>query len=376
MRVGVLGIGKVGSCLLVAFARKGHNVLGYDVIKNPLNNISNTERDLIEGVKLHRIKDKIVSLEELVKNSDIIFIIVQTPSLPSGKFDIRYVEEALKNCTNIDKNKIYVVSSTVPPFTMRKLLKYTDNLYYNPLFIRLGSVIHDLSTIRFIMIGSKDGRINEKLVEFYETINPYLIRNSTFETVEVTKLMINCVQTNNISLINKIGEIYNAANADIDYLLYILDNDFRFKLSNFRPGLGYGGPCLTRDNKMMQAFCSDINVNHDIFSEIDNINNAQIDRAIKICKPYEKIGMYGIGYKLGSDITTDSQGWILVNRLKDLGKKVEVYDPYNKKLSSVANEHELANKTDIVILTLPYKTKLKSFISLWEARARALWEQL
>jgi UDP-glucose 6-dehydrogenase len=116
---------------------------------------------------------------------------------------------------------------------------------------------------------------------------------------------------------------------------------------------------------MMAYYCKQIGVNANLFQEVENINMEQIQRVLELCKEYKRIGVYGIGYKVGSEILTDSQGWILVQELKKLGKHVEIYDPYNTEESTVKTEEELAKKSDIVILTLPYKTKIK-VTNLWE----------
>jgi len=251
MKVGIVGIGKVGSSMLACFTKHGHDVLGYDIKDNPLQYISRTEKDLERLIKQYNLESKITTLDKLVSHSELIFVIVQTPSMPNGCFDISYVKTALENIADIDPSKTCIVNSTMPPGSVRKLTSIIDNLYYNPLYIRLGTVIEDLENIKFIMIGSKDGSRNAKIEKFWRTISSGKIFWSTYETVEITKLALNCIMTCQISMINKLGEIYEKSNAEIEYLLEILQLDDRFKFSNYRPGLGYGGPCLPRDNRMM-----------------------------------------------------------------------------------------------------------------------------
>jgi len=74
---------------------------------------------------------------------------------------------------------------------------------------------------------------------------------------------------------------------------------------------------------------------------------------------YKRIGVYGLGYKINSDITTDSQPLELIRKLREKGKIVETYDPFLPELSTVNNEEELAKKSDIVLLCFPYKTKIE-----------------
>lgn len=359
MNVGIVGIGKVGSCMLACFTKHGHNVLGYDIRDNPLKYISRTEKSLKELIREYNLEKRITSLENLVCHSELIFIIVQTPSLPNGCFDTKYVENALKSIARIDDSKICIVNSTVPPGSMRKFNEIMENLYYNPLYIRMGSVIEDLEKIKFIMVGSKDGSRNSKIEHFWHSISSARIFWDKYETVEITKLALNCIMTSQISLINKFNEIFEKSNADIRYLLRILKLDERFKFSNYRPGLGYGGPCLPRDNRMMKYYCETKRINPAIFEVIDEINKETLDFIVDKYSRYNKIGIYGLGYKINSDIITDSQPLELVEKFRKKGKIVETYDPNLPELSTVQNERELAQKTEIVLLCFPYKTNIE-----------------
>jgi len=366
MKVGIIGVGKVGSAMMACFAKHGHDVLGYDIRPNPLDNVSRTEKDLELLVKQYNLKQRIRPLREVVGHSEILFFIVQTPSQPSGLFSISFLEKAVRDCARIDKNKVYAINSTVPPGTCEYLSRYCKRLYYNPLYIRLGTVIEDLEKIKFVLIGCRDtSERPSELIEFWKTISEGEVFVSDWKTVEVTKMTLNLIMTTNISLINKLGEIYRKSNADFGYLKQLLTLDKRFQLASYTPGLGYGGPCLPRDTRMMTYYCRQIGVNANLFQEVENINMEQIQRVLELCKEYKRVGVYGIGYKVGSEILTDSQGWILVQELKKLGKHVEIYDPYNAEESTVKTEEELAKKSDIIILTLPYKTRI-NVINLWE----------
>ena len=78
----------------------------------------------------------------------------------------------------------------------------------------------------------------------------------------------------------------------------------------------------------------------------------------KYCQ-YKRVGVYGLGYKINSDITIDSQPLELVRKLKEQGITVETYDPNLPELSTVNNEKELTEKTEIVLLCFPYKTEIE-----------------
>ena len=368
MIVGVVGLGKVGSAMLARFAIDGYDVLGYDIRPDPLSTVSRYERGLLEAINEFDLKSRVVDLETLVEFSDLVFVIVPTPSTDRGNFSIEYVEDVVSKLSSLDYRGVVAISSTVNIGDTGYLKsKYPNlDLYYNPLYIRLGSVIRDLREVKFVMLGSRDGEKNDLLDQFWSHVSTGDRFWSKYEVVEATKLLLNSIMSLNIAVINKIGEIFDKIDGDIDYILRILELDRRFKLSRFRPGLGYGGPCLGRDNRCIAYNCKRLGVDPTLFLTIDYLNRVRVRELADRVDNYQTIGIYGLTYKRGYDSVEDSQAIDLARELIRRGKKVVLYDPILPQYSEVDSLEELEEKVDIILVTLPLGHPLDpKYLDIW-----------
>ena len=137
MKIGVIGLGKLGSILAKVMAKHYHTV-GFDIVKRN-----------IKGV------DTSINPEILI-DCDIIFNVVNTPSLPNGDFDNSYLYESIVLTKPYLNCKIFVVTSTVMPGTCNEVQKLVDcDVCYNPEFIRLTSIEEDMENPDFILIGGE-----------------------------------------------------------------------------------------------------------------------------------------------------------------------------------------------------------------------------
>ena len=119
MNIGFLGLGKLGLPVALAIEEKGHKVIGTDINDRTLRNIRFKTLDYIEkGAQelLDKSQIKIKPIEEIVKESEIIFVPIQTPHsekyegitrIPEERadFDYKYLKEGLMNLSEeIEKN--------------------------------------------------------------------------------------------------------------------------------------------------------------------------------------------------------------------------------------------------------------------------------
>ncbi|HUO56411.1 MAG TPA: hypothetical protein VMU27_03190 [Candidatus Paceibacterota bacterium] len=115
--IGFIGQGWIGKAYADNFEERGYEVVRYSLEKPYINN-----------------KDQ-------VKDCDIVFIAVWTPTTPKG-FDISVVESVLPL---VGDGKIAVLKSTIPPGTTEALQKKFPKiiLLYSPEFLNVSSHIHD-----------------------------------------------------------------------------------------------------------------------------------------------------------------------------------------------------------------------------------------
>ena len=120
MNVGFLGLGKLGLPVSLAVESKGHNVFGYDISQQTIDDIKNKNiryREEWVDKYLPKTNLKIVNIDALVKNSEIIFVPIQTPhdplyegitKIPTKRidFDYSFLKKGIKELSeSIQKNK-------------------------------------------------------------------------------------------------------------------------------------------------------------------------------------------------------------------------------------------------------------------------------
>ena len=184
MNIGFLGLGKLGLPVSLAVEDKGHKIFGYDISKQTIEDIRNRKiryREEWVDKYLPNTKLEINDIDQLVKNSEIIFVPIQTPHDPQYEgitripkkridFDYSYLKSGIRDLSSaIEKNgeyKVVIIISTVLTGTIRSqikpLLGKHTKLCYNPFFIAMGSTIRDFLQPEFILFGVDDEKLQLK----------------------------------------------------------------------------------------------------------------------------------------------------------------------------------------------------------------------
>lgn len=276
MNIGFIGLGKLGFPCAEVIARKNHSVTGFDI-------------NHIDPTQLIKI---CASIEETVKDRDIVFIAVPTPHdilydgrIPSSQlepkdFSYDIVKECLIEANKfMNKNQLLVLISTVLPGTIRKhLLNLVSNtkLVYNPYLIAMGTVAYDMVNPEMIMIGTNDGTITndtKKLIEFYETImeNDPRYEVGTYDECECIKVFYNTFISAKISLVNMIQDVaMRQGNINVDVVTDALaKSTMRIMGPQYmKAGMGDGGSCHPRDNIALRYLAKELNLGYDLFDSI------------------------------------------------------------------------------------------------------------
>ena len=360
MKLSVVGLGKLGACSAACFAAKGFSVLGVDINKKPVDAINSGiapvyEPRLQELISAAKRRFKATQDYEMaIKESDITFLVVPTPSKEDGNFSDEYLRDALKHLSVALKNSnkkyhLFVITSTVTPGTTEeelipliesvsgKKINKDFGVCYNPEFIALGSVINDFLHPDMVLIGESDKPAGVMLEKVYKKVcenKPYLARMSIINA-EITKISLNSFITLKISFANTLSNICeNTRGADIDVITKALGADRRIAPYYLKGGLSFGGPCFPRDNKAFTVFAAKYGVDTKIAKATDEINQIQIERVVKIIlshMPTESrnaISILGLSYKPKTNVIEESPGVkIIENLLKIRKAEIIVYDP-------------------------------------------------
>lgn len=339
MKVGFIGIGKLGLPCAEAIAQKGHEVEGYDVAKVTSDNIT-----VVDTVK------------DVVANKEIVFVAVPTPHDPAydGRaptahldpkdFSYDIVKKVLTQANeHMNKDQLLVLISTVLPGTVRnQLVDLTDNsrFIYNPYLIAMGSVAWDMVNPEMVMIGTEDGTETgdaKQLVDFYKTImenNPrYEI--GTWDECECIKVFYNTFISTKIGLVNMIQDVaQKQGNINVDVVTEALAQSTKRIMGPqyMTAGMGDGGGCHPRDNIALRYMASELGLGYDIFDAIMNAREIQAKNiALELVKYAEETNMpifiHGKAYKPGVEYCDGSYSLLVGHYVEEQGHRVTYIDP-------------------------------------------------
>ncbi len=246
-RVGVVGVGFVGTAVSTGL----ETVLG----------------DLVEIREYDKFKDT-ESLENVVENSDIIFVCLPTPMNDDGGCNTSIVEDGVRNivaCAPRSKN--IVLKSTVPPGTTNRLQKLYPNhgFIFNPEFLTEKNFIEDfLNQDRIVLGYGGDWWHKTRVEKLYEDFINNQSSKATIvgcksEVAEMMKYVSNCYLATKVTLFNELDEICKAADIDLAQVVKVLDYDKRIGKTHMKvPGPdgkhGFGGSCFPKDINALIAF--------------------------------------------------------------------------------------------------------------------------
>jgi len=200
------------------------------------------------------------TIDELVKNSDIIFVCLPTPMRPSGECDTRILEKAvleiddLSNRINSGK-KIIIIKSTVPPGTTHNLDTETSqncDVIFSPEFLTEANAFDDFKNQNRIILGGSRPATSTVKSMFSKAFPRASIIKTGSRTAEMVKYFINCFLATKVSFANEVKQVCDSMDIDYDkvveYALYD-DRIGRSHLSSPGPdgSCGFGGHCFPKD---------------------------------------------------------------------------------------------------------------------------------
>lgn len=356
--ISVIGQGKLGACYAAFYADHGYQVLGIDTDIHKINAINTAtapvaEPELSELIKKnHDHYSATADYDESIKNTDVTFIIVPTPSKKDGSFSIEYIVDAAKKMGTLLKNKtayhLLVLVSTVLPEDSRKIIipafeKYSGKkcgvdfgYCYSPSLIAIGDIVNNLRNPDFLFIGAFDKKSGDITEEIYKDVyGERPMEKMSIESVELAKISLNSYVTMKITFANVLGEICSKIpHANVDEVTNSIGKDKRIGLKFFKSGLGYGGPCFPRDNFAFANMAKKRGISSPLALTTHEINK-QIpgkvaDSIIKISKNKKtKIGILGLSYKPKTTFTEESQALQITRNLLKHKYKITLYEPLN-----------------------------------------------
>ena len=349
MKIGLIGAGRLGICLALLIGEAGYKVIASDVREDYVYDLQNKKYNGSEPA-VQELLSRSTNVEFttdnsiVIKESDIIFTLVQTPSLEDGNYDVSSVWDVVDDIKEtLDKDlvigKSFVVGCTTNPGDCDEfkdaLSDYGIEVHYNPEFIAQGAIVMNLRHADMVLIGG-DGHHRSTLEDIYEKIQlgyrSPSIHCMSRTAAEITKIAVNCFLTTKISYANMIGQVMTFAGMDneIKTVLGAIGSDSRVGNKYLNYGFGFGGPCFPRDNRAFAAYADSVGVVHNIGYTTDKFNEEhskflrdefihQNPDDLPFCFRY-------LTYKPGTDILEESQQYRLCLDLLNAGYKVYCLD--------------------------------------------------
>jgi UDPglucose 6-dehydrogenase len=353
MRVGFVGLGKLGMPCAVAMASKGHDVIGYDIDPELMSKRPRRYHETAADGRsdfnacLAESTIRFGSLNEVARHAELMFVAVQTPHgpafegvtpLPEGRadFDYGFLVRAVTDimaCAHAPK--VLVIVSTVLPGTLRRhvlpLLPPRVELAYNPYFIAMGTAMYDFLNPEFVLCGSDSPSVCDELRSFYRTITNAPLYATSVESAELAKVAYNTFIGMKIAFANTIMEVcHKVPGADADAVVGALQLATRRLISGkyLSGGMGDGGGCHPRDNIAMSWLARRLDLSFDWFESLMLARERQTEWLADLMEAHAlPKAILGYSFKPESNITLGSPALLLRHILERRGHRVLLYDP-------------------------------------------------
>ncbi len=385
MKLCMIGTGYVGLVSGVCFADLGNDVICVDNNVDKINLLKKGKIPIYEPglseLVIKNFKNKKLNfstdLKKSIKDSDIIFICVGTPTKKGGSSaDLSQIYKVSKEISSsINKFKIIITKSTVPVTTgdeIEKILskknsKKKFSVVSNPEFLREGEAIRDFVYPDRVVIGTNDKKAGRILKNLY---SPLISKGASYlqtsrRAAELIKYASNAFLATKITFINEIANLCEKTNINVEDISIGMGLDKRIGSRFLRAGPAYGGSCFPKDTKAIittaDKFKTNLSVIKSVIKSNENRSKILLDRINKILNRKIKnkiITFLGVTFKPNTDDMRDSSCLKMIPWLLKKGAIIKYFDPTGyktefKKFKNVINKTSIKDAVhgaDLVII--------------------------
>ena len=366
-KIAVVGTGYVGLVTGTCFAETGNQVICIDIdadkvekMKNGIIPIYEPNLDTIfeRNISAKRLSFT-TSLEDGIKDAEIIFLALPTPPGEDGSADLSYILGVAEQLGKlITDYKVIVDKSTVPVGTAEKVhaviaknAQVDFAVVSNPEFLREGFAVSDFMKPDRVVIGTRDERARKVMESLYRPFvrqgNPIYFMDE--KSAELTKYAANSFLATKITFMNEVANFCELVGADVDQVRVGIGSDTRIGKRFLFPGIGYGGSCFPKDVKALVKSGEDLNFKFEILSAVLKVNHEQKTILFPKIKNFfrgdlsgKKIAVWGLAFKPDTDDIREAPALFMIEALLDAGANISAYDP--EAMPNVKNS--LGNKID------------------------------
>ena len=373
MKVCVVGTGYVGLTTGVSLAFLGHDVVCVDLDETKVESLRAGRSPIYEphmDALLAEAAERMTFTTEYadgVPGADVVFIAVQTPSLPDGNPDLQYLRSAADRVGRhigggftvvVNKSTVPIGSSNWVDSILREAFEDASgrrpdgefSVASNPEFLREGVAIFDSLYPDRIVVGSDNPRSLDVLNRLYRAVLNQTFTPPTFvprpgeigavpmvstdlASAELIKYAANAFLATKISFINEVGRLAGKVGADVSQVARGIGLDARIGPRFLEPGVGWGGSCFGKDTAALITTAEEYHHDMPIVRAAREVNRQQrlvvVDRLLdelRILKG-RKIGLLGLAFKPETDDLRDSPAIDIARQLDGRGARITLHDP-------------------------------------------------
>ena len=360
----VVGCGYVGLSNAVLLARK-NEVHAFDIDNERIELLKEKKSPIHDELLSNFLQTKQLSLKfSMAKNANYIdsdYVIISTPTNYDERanfFDTKSVENIIKDVISQNNKVRIIIKSTVPVgFTekMKKKFKY-KKITFSPEFLREGRALEDNLHPSRIVIGdnSKDSKIFAELLKDAADKKNIPIFYMTSTEAEASKLFANAYLAMRVVFFNELDSYAYTHQLNTKNIIDSISADPRIAEGYNNPSFGYGGYCLPKDVKQLQANYAD--VPNALINSLDDANSKRKDfiAATIIKKNPKVVGIFRLIMKSGSDNFRESAIQDVMKTIKAKGIRIVIYEPMFKAadffdLEIIKDLYTFKKVSDVVI---------------------------
>ena len=379
MKITIVGMDFVGLVNAVGFAEKGHQVFALDSDKKKIaalrrNEVFKNENKLEEILIRNDSNIRFTSeYRDSIYDANVIMFCLETKEKEPGVVDLAPLYNSAKEaCKYIHQDVTVIIRTTVPVGTNRELKvfmesnllnKYNVDVVSNPEFLSQGTAMKDMLSPSRIVVGVSTREAQVVMKELYKGFDAPLLIVSP-ESAELIKYAANSYLAVKLSYINEIADLCDKVGADIQQVSFGIGLDPRIGSKYLSSGVGFGGPALPQDSKVLQHLAKEHDVELSLVDAAVKVNDNRSTALIKKIKSIvgscqgKKFAVLGLAYKGNTDDIRESPAFKVIDELLREDAKVVAYDStsttaFRKKMKS--DQHLVyANTLEEALRTCDY----------------------
>ena len=389
LRVCVIGIGRIGLPTALSFAKSGLQTIGVDINEKLVENINSGKFPLKDEPGYDEIFDSVLKtkkfsattkIEDAVPNSDLILLSLPTPMDKNNIPDYSALRTVSSKLSDIlSPNSLVIVESTVEPGfiedEMISLISKSGRLEIEKSFFigvcpenaNPGEILHDFTNLPRLV-----GGINLNITKIIKSIYNFvfsveLVEMPDCKTANVVKLTTNVFRDINIAFISELSLMFEKLGIDTNKVLEAAKKKYNFQVHY--PGAGVGGPCLPINSYQLLNTARRTGVKLGIIESGRKVNEKMPDHVIDLISDAFResnirldgsdILIFGVSYKPNVKDIQLTPAEHIIEKLKNLGVNVHIYDPYFTStkifgidtLTTIPDENILKTMNAAVIVT-------------------------